>query len=167
MKERAFIGIDPGISGCAALLLDNMRIDELYDFDGIKSAGHKINIWRSMLEIKAVALENPGLALHRGKGTLNSKFLVNRGQWEGILSAYYLNYYLVSPRTWQAKYKLMFPKIKGLKQRSIAISNQLFPESMMKIYLVKHEHRAEATLLAKYAMDKFYAGKQEKLKGVA
>jgi len=162
MKTDAFIGIDPGITGAAILLAGGSV--EIYDFTDVKGAAHQINIWRTEFNLKGAALENPPLRGAGGKGLLSSKFIINLGQWEGILAAYYIDYLLVHPATWQKKYKHMGSGIWSKKDRSIRLAQKICPQLAHKVCLKRHEHRADAILMAFYCKDMFsYSGTQKDL----
>lgn len=155
MKQPAYIGIDPGITG-VAVLISNDLID-FYEFTDVRSAALNINIWRVEYDIQGVVLENPGLYIAPGR-MISGKMIKNLGQWEGVLAAYYFDYELVAPVTWQKKYKTLYPGTWKTKDRTIRIARHLFPEMIERIYLKKHEHQADALLIANYCKDIFSHG---------
>jgi hypothetical protein len=156
LKQPAYIGVDPGLTGVAALMSKG-RI-EFHKFKDIKTAAHAMNIWRTEFYIKGVVLENPSLKGRGGKNLLSSKFIINLGQWEGILAAYYLDYKLVRPPTWQKKYKHLYPGSWQSKDRTLKVVAFLFPEVSGMIYLKKHNNMADALLIANYCKDIFSHG---------
>ena len=171
IRQAAYIGIDPGLTGCAALLTNGAL--ELYDYANIRNAALNVNVWRVEYDIKGVALENPGTFIAPGR-QISSKLINNLGQWEGILVAFLLPYELVHPATWQGKYKKMYPNrfhfkiINGKKKKVWEVAEQpgkiackLYPAYEHKLILEKDEHRADAVLMAHYVRDKIkFAGEQ-------
>jgi hypothetical protein len=133
LKQPAYIGVDPGLTGVAALMSKG-RIEF-----------HKFK-------------ENPSLKGRGGKNLLSSKFIINLGQWEGILAAYYLDYKLVRPVSWQKKYKHLYPGSWQSKDRTLKVVAFLFPEVSGMIYLKKHNNMADALLIANYCKDIFSHG---------
>jgi hypothetical protein len=146
LRPDAYIGIDPGLTGCAVLLTDN-RI-EFYDFKTVKGAVNQIEQWLTKYTIKGVVLENPNLYVAKGR-TVSTKFIYNIGQWDGILNSFYLNPVLVNPRTWQSK---IIPKMseKDPKERSLITARRLFPAIEKFLNLKKYNNRSDALLIAVY-----------------
>ena len=161
MKQPAYIGIDPGLTGCAALVTGRTKAPfkiEMFDFKTIEAAALQINIWRTSFNVEGVVLERPNLTGRGGKNLLSSKFIVNVGQWEGMLAAYYFTYVKVMPVTWQKKYKMLYPGSWQSKDRTLKVAGLIFPEMKNKIYLKKHNNRADALLIANYCRDLFSHG---------
>ena len=87
MKSKAFIGIDPGKTGAAALIT-NDGTHELLDYPGDPSL--IVDTFRGWLinhEIIMAALEKVGA--RPGQGVVSMfTFGRNVGAWEGIISAF-------------------------------------------------------------------------------
>lgn len=156
MRPDAYIGIDPGLTGCAVLLTDS-RI-EFYNFKTIQGAVNQVEHWLTQYTIKGVVLENPNVQVGKGR-TVSAKFIRNIGHWEGILQSFYLPWIGVNPRSWQSR---LIPKMaeRDPKKRSLMVAVKMFPGLKKHLKLRKHNNRSDALLLAVFCKRKFEAPKQ-------
>jgi hypothetical protein len=167
LRPDAYIGIDPGLNGCAVLLSDS-RI-EFYDFKTIIGAVNQIGEWLTVYTIKGVMLENPNLynrpqkvkpgqTVIKGR-SISTKFIRNIGQWEGILHSFYLKPVLVNPRTWQSR---MVPKMpeKDPKKRSLIIASRMYPSVEKHLSMREHNNRSDALLIAAFCKKQMQRPKQ-------
>ena len=144
--ERAWVGVDPGKAGCAALVDQNGEI-ELHDFQGVTLAAECLRDSRSRYRLELVALE----AVHGFKGQgVSSTFAFGRnaGAWEGLLAGLGIPFVLVKPQAWQ---KGLFAKADGKdsKTQSLSVARRLYPDADLS--LKRHHNRSDALLLADYA----------------
>jgi crossover junction endodeoxyribonuclease RuvC len=148
-KKGAFIGIDPGKKGAAALWSMDGRV-EIHDYTNGEGAVVTLKRWHTEHVIQLAALEMPQLP-PKFSTVANRELMRNAGFWEGALSAIGIKHIVVSPNQW----KRIIPPlpIKSQKKRAIAYCCMKFKgiESLMS--RVKDADRAEALLLALYAYD--------------
>jgi crossover junction endodeoxyribonuclease RuvC len=146
-KNKAYAGIDPGLSGAVALLPDG-ELPQVEDWPGDPSAAADIiRDWSMENEIQLVALEAVSSMPKQGVAS-TFKFGVNFGAWQGILSALGLPHLMPRPTEWQ---KGLVRKSDGAdpKARSLAVARRLFPGAELS---KKKDHgRADALLLAWWA----------------
>jgi hypothetical protein len=151
---RVHIGIDPGLSGAVAILIDDGSV-QVYDTPTclIKAAKRDFSgVEMSKLlgpfagrDDVVVALE----AVHSFPGEgVSSAFSFGRGVgiWEGILSAYRIRYARITPQKWKA---YMMDGCAKEKNASILEAQRHFPK--VDLSLKKHHGRADALLLAEYS----------------
>jgi hypothetical protein len=158
-QRIAFVGIDPGVSGAACLLCLNEKI-HFHDFESIDRARETLQKWSEVYELKIIMEKVKSFAGEGHKGVFT--FGRNYGRWEGLLHGLYLDFETVDPRTWQncifdgKNRKVQLPdksyKKFDTKDLSIMTAQTYFPEIKKVCYLKKHNHRADALLLAYYLM---------------
>lgn len=150
----AFIGIDPGLSGCVAVI--GCKEPRIYDTPTFlvhcktkDKREYDIPCMRSILE--AWQYEPAWVFLELvhampGQG-VTSMFSFGRGLglWEGMLAALKISYTLVAPQRWQKELLDGMPKGKGA---SLIVAKRLFPS--VSLDRVKDHGRADALLLAEY-----------------
>jgi crossover junction endodeoxyribonuclease RuvC len=146
MKERAWIGIDPGRTGAAALIHQDGCI--VADWPGCPAgAADLLTAWRFEYEIDLVALERVHAMPKQGVASTFT-FGQNFGQWEGIIAALSLPCLQPTPQDWQ---KGLIRKSDGAdaKARALSVARRLFPDADLSR---KKDHgRADALLLAWWA----------------
>lgn len=149
MKKGAFIGIDPGKHGAAALWREDNRV-WIHDFKTLSEAVEVIRSWSSNCEIKLAALERVH-SMPRDGHVGAFKFGANFGQWRAILACFGIPSIEPTPAEWKKSIPPL--QIEDKKRRAIAWCIQLFPgaENFLKRKL--DADRAEALLLARYARD--------------
>ena len=147
MKTKAFIGIDPGKTGAAALITED-GTHEILDYPGDPSLiVEKIREWIVNHEIIMAALEK--VSARPGQGVVSMfTFGRNLGAWEGIISAFGIPFMMPAPRQWQTG--LIDPKAgTDSKTRSLNTARRLFPDASLTR---KKDHgRSDALLLAFWA----------------
>lgn len=165
-----WVGIDPGISGAIAVLDSKTRNVSFVDTPTVqvkvgKTIKNQMDAHAASLILQAlddtdgifVAIEKvaPMPSTHAGdKGTgmgVTSAFNFGMGfgTWIGICAASLLPFQLIHPATWKAK--LMRDMGKD-KDASRVKAMQLYPSSAKDLTRKKDHGRADALLLAHYAM---------------
>ncbi|MBU1170284.1 MAG: hypothetical protein KKD44_12035 [Proteobacteria bacterium] len=148
-KPKAWIGIDPGQNGAAALISEEAM--DYFDWPGDSVlAAKEIREWVEDYDITLALIEK--VSSRPGNGTVSMfKFGVNCGVWHGILSAFKIPFTLVAPREWQ---KGLITPTDGIdpKQRSLVVARRLFPGA--DLCLKKHHGRSDALLMALVARNK-------------
>lgn len=150
-KPNAFMGIDPGKSGAAALLThDNKTL--IVDWnDTVPSTIRVLREWRHDYNIILCTLEKVGAAPGQGVSSM-FKFGVGTGIWIGILHCLKIPFTEVAPVTWM-KGIVNKKKASNSKQASCESCLRLFPKA--PITLKKHHGRADAILLAFYGRQNY------------
>lgn len=148
---RAWIGIDPGKTGAAAIVTASGHF-LVRDHLDTGYSRWLLSEWSREYECTA-ALEEPGKQPRCRRGTNSSYVLgVNVGQWQGLLTAAGIDYRMVAPREWQKAMVNPFLekpfKPKGPKERAINTALAVMPELKHTIYRKKDHGRADAVLLA-------------------
>lgn len=147
--NKSYLGIDPGKTGAACLVLNEKEVI-FHDFENEHKSVEFIEKCKMHSGLQA-CIE----AVHSmpKNGSIASfKLGFNYGLWCGILAASGVEFETVSPQKWQ---KSMIPEFirrdeKNNKRRSIKSAHFYYPDINKKIYLMKHHNRAEAFLLALY-----------------
>lgn len=147
MKQKAWVGIDPGKTGAAALITGE-GTHEILDYPGDPSLiVERFREWSLHYEINMVALEKVGA--RPGQGVVSMfTFGRNLGAWEGIISAFSIPFMMPTPRQWQ---KGLVDQKAGpdTKTRSLVTARRRFPDASLSR---KKDHgRADALLLAVWA----------------
>jgi hypothetical protein len=142
----AFLGIDPGATGCAALI--HAGGHDLFDWPGDAAlVVPRLADWLARFEIKLAALEKVGAMPGQGVVSMFS-FGENCGTWKGILAAMAIPYVCPRPQEWQRG--LVDRKAgKDTKAASLATARRLFPDA--DLGRKKDHGRADALLLAWWA----------------
>jgi len=147
----AFVGIDPGKTGCAALWAQNNKV-AFWDWKGPREANETLSIWKFNFQILGVALEDVNFSIPGKRGTIAIRELQrNIGHWEGLLIALDIDYIMPTPKIW----KKMIPPSKGKdqKKKSLDYVKQAIPGCERWIHYKYHHNRAEALLLALYVKE--------------
>ena len=144
----AFIGIDPGKTGCAALWAQNNKV-AFWDWKGLEAAKETLSIWKFNFDILGVALEDVNFSIPGKQGVIAIRLLQrNIGHWEGLLSALDIDYIMPTPKEWK---KIIPPSNEpDIKKASIAYVKKIIPGCSRHIRYKYHHHRAEALLMAYY-----------------
>jgi len=146
MKNKVYLGIDPGKSGAAAIIHDEGQ--EVFDWPGdVSDAANKMRGWRLNYDIRAGALEAVHAMPKQGVSSTFS-FGCNLGQWMGLLAALSIPYMMPRPQQWK---KGLIKKADGKdpKTASLTVARRMFPDA--ELNLKKHHGRADALLLAWWA----------------
>lgn len=155
------IGIDPGIRGAVALLTANGRV-AVHDMPARPKQGNgKI---RNEIDPKAlqallrrlVPADEAGLVVMENLNTFAGGSVQSMGSLEATkavittvceLSGFDVEF--VSPKTWQGFYGIKRTASEDTKAQSLRIARQLFGNEFCP--LRKHDGRADALLIARYA----------------
>ena len=145
-RPVAFIGIDPGATGCAALIHDGGH--DLFDWPGDPAlVVPRLMGWLARFEIKLAALEKVGAMPGQGVVSMFT-FGQNVGTWHGILAALGIPYVCPRPQEWQ-KGIVDRKAGKDTKAAALATARRLFPDA--DLGRKKDHGRADALLLAWWA----------------
>lgn len=152
----AILGIDPGLSGAAALLAGGSVLD-LIDLPTVERTVnsktkrqldlHQLSAWvelhRGRIDFAVVEM----VAAMPGQGVTSSfNFGFTTGAIHGILAACGIQIRTVSPQVWKRHFRLLGQP----KDASRAEASRRLPKEAHRWPLKKHDGRAEAVLLALY-----------------
>jgi hypothetical protein len=166
------IGIDPGTTGALAVIdhnIDDSRRVEVQDLPTMAVKGNtkrkhrKVDGRALMLMLSDIrqrwglgepitfAVEDvrflaPGLA----GGSAIASLAHSRGVIEGVITACGYRCEWVDAQRWKKRYGLTSDKHAGL-----VCARRLFPGALESLKLAKHHNRAEALLIANYALAEF------------
>lgn len=145
-RPVAFLGIDPGATGCAALIHDHGH--DLFDWPGDPAlVVPRLADWLARFDVRLAALEKVGAMPGQGVVSMFT-FGQNVGTWHGILAALSIPYVSPRPQDWQRG--LVDRKAgKDTKAASLATARRLFPDA--DLGRKKDHGRADALLLAWWA----------------
>jgi crossover junction endodeoxyribonuclease RuvC len=145
-KPKAWIGIDPGASGAACLLVDD-RV-EFYDWQDVWASALVINQWIFDVDYTVVGAVIERVSSMPKQGVASSfKFGDNFGCWKGIIAAFGIPCHLPTPRKWQNG--LILPSDgPDPKSRSLAVARRLFPQCADDLKRKKDNGRSDALLMA-------------------
>jgi hypothetical protein len=147
MNMKAFLGIDPGATGAAALLpLDGLPL--LFDFpNDLALCAEQLRTWRLDYRIELCAIEAQTARPGQGVSSM-LKLGMNFGGWLGILHGLSIPFILARAQQWQAG---LFNKADGadIKRRSLTAARRAWPDC--ELHLAKHHGRADSLHLAAYA----------------
>ncbi|WP_031386504.1 RuvC family protein [Desulfonatronum thiodismutans] len=144
---KAWIGVDPGASGAAALITADGEV-LVMDWPGsVLLAVGTVRTWRMEHQIELAALESVHAMPKQGVSSM-FKLGSNFGQWQGLLAALGVPFVLVRPQEWQ---KGVLHKCDGpdTKSQSLEAARRQWPD--VDLSLKKHHGRADALHLAAYA----------------
>jgi hypothetical protein len=145
MKEKVFMGIDPGQTGAVAVIASDWQ--DVYDWPGDEiGAAMIVRDIVVSFDVHLCALEAVSSMPKQGVSSV-FKFGVNFGVWRGILAAFCIPFVLVRPQEWQKN--LVPKKSEGVNKPSLAVARRMFPDA--ELHLKKHDGRGDALLLAYYA----------------
>ncbi len=145
-RPVAFLGIDPGATGCAALIHDGGH--DLFDWPGDPAlVVPRLADWLARFEIKLAAFEK--VHAMPGQGVVSMfTFGQNVGAWHGILAAMAIPFITPRPQEWQ-KGIVDRKAGKDTKAAALATARRLFPDA--DLGRKKDHGRADALLLAWWA----------------
>lgn len=147
-NERAFIGIDPGVTGAACMITEGDRV-EIHDFVTERQAAATIKRWQKQCQVELAVIEkvlsHPKNG-HRQAFTFGSNF----GFWKGVILGAGIKPELVTPQKWQRA--VCVPADGKGKGKSIRAAARLMPGMASRhIYLAKHHDRGDALCMAYHA----------------
>lgn len=154
-KKKAWMGIDPGKSGAACLLIENGSILFL-DWpksDNLMEVWKVIRGWKSLYNIQAI-MERVHAMPGQGVTSMFS-FGKNYGRWEGFLTALGIPYELSTPQKWQKGVGIVKSDGPTPKDRVQAVVTRLYPGSA--IYGPRggyKDGRGDALLISHYLKEK-------------
>lgn len=149
-KVKAYIGIDPGITGCAALLAPDKI--HFHNFESGLEARHVLINWDHEFDLYAV-LEKP----QNVPGTRGSIAMMKKnhsfGLWEGLLIGLFIRFDAETPQKWQKEVFKIKKRVKGMNTKKMAIDfvREQFPAVKSVVYRMKDEHKADALCMAYFA----------------
>jgi len=146
MKEKAYVGIDPGITGGLAVITpDGVDVTDYNDIHNVVATliewGENY-VLNAMLE-KVHSMPKQGVAS-------TFKFGMNYGIHQGILAALGIPYQLVTPQKWMGRMLTGSDEL-TTKKKSLDIVRRLYP-SLANVYFKRQKDngRADALLIATY-----------------
>ena len=167
MTLRLTIGIDPGVKGAIAWLADGQPAGVL---DMPRRPCGKVDGKRLSAELRGLLHQHTGadvLVVHelvcgfRGQGGFASfEFGQADGIVRGVVESLGLRWVEVRPQAWKKHYGLLAPRAKKGepkppspgKDASRALVTRLFPSQALPYLRAKDDGRAEAVLLALWAI---------------
>lgn len=151
-----YIGVDPGLTGAAALVgygkLDNdSNTVGIIDWSTPLKVYEGLEVWRTHYYIKYAVLERVWGRPCESPTSI-SKFLRNAGQWEGMLISLSIPYISYTPYQWRkaisyALYPELEIKTAWTKNNALMYAKILFPQYHHLFKLKEHHDRAEAALM--------------------
>lgn len=149
------IGIDPGLSGAVAILSPGGEFEAVHDLPVIRD--HSLS-WIDGSQLQSILLDTlRGRTAHAvvervsamPKQGIASAFTfgVGFGSILSVLQAMHISIELVTPAVWKRSLNLSKDKHASLHKARL-----LFPYA--ELHLAKHDGRAEALLIAHYAITK-------------
>ena len=152
------LGIDPGISGALAALdnLGNLVVED-FPTHAVKTslgrARHELDLVQLAQFIQGIAAVIDHVFIERvnampGQGVTSMfRFGYAAGAVHGVVAALGLPFTFVTPQSWQ-KAQGVGPGADAARQRA----SQLFPQYAGELARKKDQHRADATLIARYGL---------------
>jgi hypothetical protein len=161
---RYFVGIDPGTTGCVAMISPDGQVD-FWDTPTYKVKVGKslrtvydlpvmINLVRSFAErdVLVTIEEIHAMPTSGGLGNFSSGF--GYGLWLMALAMAGLPHQIVQPAAWKKylglKRPVGKPKDSEKKAADLVFAQRLFPAAVEKMHIVKHHGRADSLLIAEY-----------------
>lgn len=154
---KAWIGIDPGKSGCLCILKEN---DDVIFIDWPKTNSNLdlyVAVRKSLsgLDIQKTALEKVSSMPGQGVRSMFS-FGENNGSWKMLLAVLRLSYLDPTPQAWQ-KGIVRKSDSANAKHRSYLAASRIFPQHIDKLKGAKggiKDGRCDALLIAYYVKNK-------------
>ena len=162
MRNALQIGIDPGLTGALAIIDDAGAVVALSDLPVIRDLSLA---WVDGSALQSLLLDAIGGRQSRAvvervsampKQGIASAFCfgVGLGSILSVLQALHIPLELVTPGVWKRSYGLGKDKHASLHKARL-----MFPSA--ELHLAKHDGRAEALLIARYAQDRTFHGTRE------
>jgi crossover junction endodeoxyribonuclease RuvC len=155
-NNHAVIGIDPGTTGAAALLVGG-QYEAVLDWRGNAETARTFALWVDVYQPLMVAIEKVHAFPNQGVVSV-ATFARSAGWWDGLLSFLDPPRREVLPKEWQRVIHEADPdrEMERSKHASLELARSLYPDAPLK--LVKHHNRAEALLIARWVWDHAVAG---------
>lgn len=144
-----FIGIDPGSSGCIAIVNQNKEVVAVHDWVDEHSTCDFLSDIKSNYDDVFCVLERVHSMPGQGVSSVFA-FGANYGAYKGILAALKVSYTTVTPQAWQKGVLPVAESDKDKKKRSLVVCRRLYPESLY-FKREKDHNRADAVLIALHA----------------
>jgi hypothetical protein len=149
MIALCVMGVDPGMSGAIAFYFPTEQRVTVYDMPVI---GQLVNgaVIADMIEQMrpdAAVVERVGPMPGQGISS-TSKFCRAYGNVLGVIMSQRVPFHLVVPTSWKRHFRLSRDK-----EQSRELATRLFPQNSADFALVKHDGRAEASLIARYGVE--------------
>lgn len=144
------LAIDPGVNGAYAVLLPNgefWECNELPRFDKMLNAVELGNIVARLIP-ERIVIEKVSAMPKQGVSSTFT-FGTAYGVCIGIAGGSGTPLTLVTPQAWKRHFRLLGKPKDAARELAI----RLFPTAAPKLNLKKHQGRADALLLARYAFD--------------
>jgi len=146
-----YVGIDPGETGAVALIREDDSI-EIWDWPGDERALVPV--------IQAIAFDvTVGMAVIEHQQSMPKqgvsstfKLGVNYGMWLAAAAAMAWPLLIVRPNAWKSNQGYPVKDKDGGKKHSLALARRFYPQAEKYLTRGKDHNRAEALLLARYAM---------------
>ncbi len=148
-RPKAYVGIDPGVTGCACLLAPDTI--HFHNWDCIEKARDIVIKWDYEYHLSVILERQMNIPNARGSIAMAKKNL-NFGNWEGIVKTLYIDCYIPTPQQWQKVVFQLKKRVKGMdtKQKAIDFVRRQFPAVQHIIYKKTDEHKADALCMAYY-----------------
>lgn len=149
------IGIDPGVSGAAAIIGENGAMLAITDMPTVlanKSSNRQmVNAYALAATLREwMSTHGPCVAITENVNTMpeqgiasSGAFMKSYGMILGVVAALGISMEIVSPQRWKKHFALSRDKDSARE-----LAQRMFPAAPLN--LKKHHNRAEALLLAKY-----------------
>ncbi len=146
---KAYLGIDPGKTGCACLIIPGKV--HFMNWSDVDRASRIIEGWNAEHDLSTVIEKVHSMPTDGHVGAF--RFGENFGMWQGVLAALRIKFDMVTPQAWHKTVGMLNPKRKGIdpKEWSIATARKLYPALERAIYLRKHHNLADALLIAHFS----------------
>jgi Holliday junction resolvasome RuvABC endonuclease subunit len=155
VKQKAYLGIDPGNTGCIAIIPAKGKIRSFYtgekvetdfwDWFSAQQASEVLEHWGQQCILELCGLERVwGRPGQNVKTT--SMLMENFGTWKGILSALDVPFAEVLPKEWQQI--IQDEPGKDSKKKSLSLARKLFSD--VPLNLEKYHNRADSLNIALY-----------------
>jgi crossover junction endodeoxyribonuclease RuvC len=153
MIDGAILGIDPGLSGALALYwpADGMLI--VHDTPTIGDAKKRVVNAAQVAQFLCVRIPVAAFiedvhAIQKSGSSSAFRFGESKGIVLGVLGAMAIPLYRVSPQRWKKHFNITRDKDVARK-----LATELFPKHSGMFARVMDEHRAEASLIARYGAE--------------
>jgi hypothetical protein len=166
---KTYAGVDPGKTGCVALILElgNVVFFDAENGIDLRDLGEcigrdgfvlleKVQVMPGSVQRRfaaGVAAGEPNEQIEVGQGRVGIlNYGIGYGEYLGMLKALRIPFGEIYSRTWKKEFSLLgIRPLAVAKQRSINVAKDLFPSAADRLTLKKHHGRAEALLIAEYA----------------
>jgi hypothetical protein len=144
--SRAWVGVDVGAAGAAALL-DEDGVLDVRDFVNVSESASMLVEWMATHRIELAAVEMAAARPGQGVRSVFS-FGTRFGEWLGLLSGLGVPFVIVPPQRWQKAAGLL-PSDGDTKARSLAAARRRWPT--VDLHRKGDDGKADALHLAAFA----------------